>query len=144
MGIEMQQYLDFIMNHWLLFLALVVIAALFIMTAVRARLLGFQEVKAVEAVQLMNREEPLVLDVREDSEHQAGHIQGAIHIPVTVLEGRIGELEGNRDQPILVYCRAGQRSAQAAAILKRQGYTQVYKLAGGIMAWQAAQLPVSR
>jgi len=113
------------------------------MTMVRARLLGFQELKTGEAVELMNRQEPLVLDVRETDEYQTGHIQGAVHIPVDELEGRIDELQASRERPILIYCRAGQRSAQAAAVLKRQGFSQMYKLDGGFMAWQAAHLPVS-
>jgi rhodanese-related sulfurtransferase len=140
----MQQYLDFIINNWLLFLALVVILALLIMTTVRSRLLGFTEIKAGEAVQMMNRQEPLILDVREADEFKTGHIQGATHIPVGDLDGRISELETEKDQPLLIYCRAGQRSAQAAAVLKRHGFSQVYKLDGGMMAWQAAHLPVSR
>jgi len=140
----MYQFFDFIINHWLLFLALLVIIALLIMTMVRARLLGFQELKAGEAVELMNRQEPLVLDVREADEYLTGHIQGSVHIPVGELEGRLDELQVSRDRPILIYCRAGQRSAQAATVLKRQGFSQMYKLDGGIMAWQAAHLPVSR
>jgi rhodanese-related sulfurtransferase len=140
----MQQYFEFVMNNWLLFLALVVIVALLIMTTVRARLLGFNEVKPVAAVQLMNHEAPLILDVRENDEFKAGYIQGAVHIPVGELDGRINELAEWREKPVLIYCRAGQRSATAAAILKRQGFSQLSKLDGGMMAWQSAHLPVSR
>ena len=138
----MQQFLGFIVNHWLLFLALVVIVAMLIMTMARARLLGFQELKAGDAVQLINHKDPLVLDVREADEYKNGHIQGAVHIPVGELEERIDELQTSRERPILIYCRAGQRSAQAAAVLKRREFSQIYKLDGGIMAWQAAHLPV--
>jgi len=140
----MQHFFEFMMNNWILFLALLVIVALLIMTTVRGRLLGFDELKPGEAVQLMNRDEPLVLDVRENSEYQAGYIQGAVHIPVGELEGRIKELEDWRERPVLVYCRAGQRSAKATAVLKRQGFSQLHKLDGGMMAWQSAGLPVSR
>jgi len=140
----MQQFFEFMMNNWLLFLALAVIVALLVMTTVRTRLLGFNELKPGEAVQLMNREEPLVLDVRENNEYQAGYIQGAVHIPVGELEGRIKELEAWREKPVLIYCRAGQRSAKAAAVLKRQGFSQLYKLDGGMMAWQSGNLPISR
>ena len=140
----MQQFFGFIFNHWLLFLALVVIVAMLSMTMVRARLLGFQELKAGDAVQLINHKDPLVLDVRETDEYQSGHIQGAVHIPVGELEDRVDELQDSRERPILIYCRAGQRSAQAAAVLKRREFSQIYKLDGGIMAWQAAHLPVGR
>jgi len=142
-GKYMQQYFDFVIHNWLLFLALLVITALLVMTTVRSRLLGFNEVKPGEAIQLMNREETLVLDVREADEYKAGHIQGAVHVPVAELDARVSELEAWRDQPLLIYCRAGQRSAQAAAVLKRQGFSQLHKLDGGMMAWQGGHLPIT-
>lgn len=140
----MQHYFEFMMNNWLLFLALVVILGLLIMTTVRGRLLGFKELKPAEVVQLMNRDEPLLLDVREVGEYQGGHIQGAVHIPEAELEGRVSEVEDWREKPVLIICRSGQRSAKAASALKRQGFTQLYKLDGGMMAWQSANLPLAR
>jgi len=140
----MQQLFEFILHNWFLFLALVVIVVLLIMNSVRSKLLGFSELKPTEAVQLINRAEPLVLDVREDSEFGKGHIGDARHIPVGELESRIAELDDARDQDILIYCRSGQRSARAASILKRHGFSRLHKVNGGIMAWQSANLPVSR
>jgi len=140
----MQQYFEFAMKNWYLFIALVVIIALLIMNTVRARLLGFNELKPGDAVRFMNKEEPLILDVREDAEYKDGFIQGAVHVPLVQLESRVSELASWRDRDVLIYCRAGQRSARAASILKRQGFTHLHKLDGGIMAWQSANLPVSR
>jgi len=114
------------------------------MNSVRAKLLGFSELKPADAVRLINRVEPLVLDVRDDSEFANGHIAGAKHIPVAELDQRIAELDDWRDRDILIYCRAGQRSAQAATVLKRRGFTTLHKLNGGVMAWQGANLPLSR
>lgn len=140
----MQHLIEFILHNWFLFLALVVIIVMLVMNSVKARLLGFSELKPAEAVGLINRADPLVLDVREGSEYVQGHITGARHIPVGELEQRISELEAWRERDILIYCRAGQRSAQAATVLKRQGFTRLHKLAGGIMSWQGANLPLSR
>ncbi len=140
----MQQYLDFVMNNWLLFLALIVIVVMLIMNSVRSRLLGFGELKPNAAVRMMNSADPLILDVREDTEFQGGYIQGAMQIPVGQLEARVNELEAWRDRDVLIYCRTGQRSARAAAILSRQGFSQLHKLDGGMMAWQSANLPVAR
>lgn len=140
----MQHYFEFVMNNWLLFLALLVIIAMLIMNSVRSRLLGFAELKPNDAVRIMNSAEPLILDVREDNEYQGGHIQGATHIPVGQLEGRVNELAEWRERDVLIYCRAGQRSARAASILLRQGFKQLHKLDGGMMAWQSANLPVAR
>jgi rhodanese-related sulfurtransferase len=140
----MQHLIEFILHNWILFLALIVIIVMLVMNSVRSKLLGFNELKPVDAVRLINRVGPLVLDVREDSEFGKSHITGAKHIPVAELEQRIAELEDWRERDILIYCRAGQRSAKAAAVLKRHGFTSMYKLDGGIMAWQSANLPLTR
>lgn len=139
---DMQHFFEFMVNNWLLFLALIVIVALLVMTTVRGRLLGFNEIKPAEAVQLMNRDEPLLLDVRDADEFKGGHVLGAVHIPADELDDRMSELEAWREKPVLIICRTGQRSAKAAAALKRQGFKQLHKLDGGMMAWQSAQLPV--
>lgn len=140
----MQHLIEFILHNWFLFLALIVIVVMLVMNSLRAKLLGFNELKPMDAVQLINRAEPLVLDVREDSEFGSGHITGAKHIPVGELEKRIAELADWRDRDVLIYCRSGQRSAKAAAVLKRQGFMNLYKLDGGVMAWQSANLPLTR
>lgn len=140
----MQHLIEFILHNWILFLALIIIIVLLVMNSIRGKLLGFNEIKPAEAVSLINRAEPVILDVREDSEFGAGHISGARHIPVAELEKRISELDDGREKDILIYCRAGQRSARAATVLKRHGFTSLYKLDGGIMAWQSANLPLTR
>ncbi|WP_183100352.1 rhodanese-like domain-containing protein [Nocardioides pelophilus] len=75
-----------------------------------------------------------VLDVREPSEWEAGHIEGAIHIPMMELTDRLGDLP---DTQTLVVCKVGGRSAQVVGYLARQGY-DVVNLAGGLHDWQAA------
>jgi rhodanese-related sulfurtransferase len=134
----------FIVNHWLLFLAFVIILTLLAMNMGRTRLLGFQEVGPADAVQLMNHHGAHVLDTRDGEEFNGGHILKAIHIPVTELEDRIAELEALRSEPIIVYCKTGQRSARACNILKNKGFTGIHKLAGGMLAWQGAHLPVTK
>ncbi len=81
----------------------------------------------------------LLLDVRTPEEFSGGHIAGAVNIAVETLQSRLNEIP--RDQPIVVYCRSGNRSAQAAQILAAAGYTGVRDL-GGITAWVAQGLPV--
>ncbi len=83
-------------------------------------------------------EELPVLDVREDFEWEAGHIEGALHIPLGDLPGRVGELPGGQ---ILVTCKMGGRSAQAVMWLSQQGH-DVVNLAGGMAAWEAAGRPM--
>lgn len=79
-----------------------------------------------------------VLDVREDAEWAAGHIDGAVHIPLGELPARVGDLP---DGQTLVVCKVGGRSAQAVAYLAQQGY-EVVNLAGGMADWAAAGRPM--
>ena len=82
--------------------------------------------------------------MREDKEFRDGHIVNAVNIPVGLLESRLKEIEDHKEKPVIVYCRTGQRSAKAGAILQRQGFKSIYKLNGGMMAWNDANMPVSR
>ena len=140
----MSQLLDFLLNHWLLTLALLMVVGMLFMNSARNRLLGFQELGATEAVQLMNHDDPLVLDVRSAEEFAQGHILGAINIPHDQLESRLAELEPHRGRKILLYCRTGQRAAVAASLLRKSGHASLCKLNGGLLAWQSAGLPLSR
>jgi rhodanese-related sulfurtransferase len=104
------------------------------------RIRGINEVDCVAALQLINHKNALVLDVREDSEYNAGHVLNAKLIPLGKLGERAGELEKHKERPIVVVCRSGSRSEKACAMLGKLGFTQAYSLAGGIMAWQKANL----
>jgi len=108
------------------------------------RVRGIKEVNSVEALQLINHKNALILDVREESEYKAGHILNAKLISLGKLTSRIGELERYREQSIVVVCRSGQRSASACATLGKQGFTQAYNLSGGVMAWQKSNLPLEK
>lgn len=97
-----------------------------------------------EAVVLINRGNVLVLDVREDVEFAIGHIADAKHVPLSQLASRLNELQKWKDKPVIVNCQSGVRSAKACKILGKNGFNQVSNLAGGLAAWQAAKLPVTR
>ena len=96
-----------------------------------------------EATLLMNREDALVLDVRETGEWSSGHIQGARHIALAQLDKRISELEKFKDRPIIICCASGNRSSSACGQLKKIGFEKVFSLDGGISAWLSANLPVT-
>lgn len=140
----MEQIGAFVLNHWLLFLALVFILALLFVSIAKDRLLGFKEIKPVEAVEMINHQDAVVLDVREPAEYAAGHILNAINVPLASLEDRIGELESYRSRPVIVCCRTGPRAARASALLRRNDFNAVSKLSGGILAWESAGLPVDK
>ena len=133
----------FLANHFFLSLLFVFLVFFYIYQELKPRLLGFKDVKAAEAVRRINKEDAVVLDVREDKEYESGHIVNSVHIPLGLLESRLKELEKYREKPLIVTCRSGDRALKACAQLKTQGY-QVSKLEGGILSWQAANLPLTK
>lgn len=140
----MSQFGEFVTNHWMLVSALVFIVALIVITELKRKVLGFADIKPQEAVRLMSHEEATTLDVRDDKEFRSGHILNAVHIPLPLLEERLHELDAHKGKPVIVYCRTGRRSAQASGVLRKQGFDRVYKLGGGILAWQGADLPLTK
>jgi rhodanese-related sulfurtransferase len=133
---------EFITNHWVLVAALVVILVLLAADGLKRRVLGFKDIKPQEAVRLINHEEAVVVDVRDDQEYRQGHVLNALPIPYGLMEERLQELEPYKSRPLIVYCRTGQRSARACALLRKQGFARLYKLSGGLTAWRGADLPV--
>jgi rhodanese-related sulfurtransferase len=108
------------------------------------RIRGIKEVDIMSAMNLINRQNALVLDVRDQSEYDAGHIINSRLIQLVTLKEHVGELEKYRERPIVVVCRSGNRSESATALLNKHGFTQVYNLSGGVMAWQKAKLPLEK
>jgi rhodanese-related sulfurtransferase len=130
-------------NIWTILIALTSGAMLF-WSFFGNRLRGINEVDHIAATQLINHKNALVLDVREQSEYDAGHVLNSKLIPLGKLNERLGELEIYRDRPIIVVCRSGQRSASACAFLGKKGFARAHNLSGGIMAWQKAGLPLEK
>lgn len=130
-------------NLWLVLLTLLS-GVLLLWPWLRRRMSGIGEVGPMEAVALINHEQALVLDVRETAEYAAGHIAGARHISLSELGSRAAELAPWKDLPVIVNCQSGQRSASASALLRGQGFARVFNLDGGLNAWQAAKLPVTK
>ena len=103
---------------------------------------GVANVSPTEAVMLMSRGKPLILDVRDAAEFAAGHIQGAKHIPVAELASRMKEIAKFKDKPVLVHCQKGMRAKPACAILRSQEFKQIHNLQGGLDSWIEAKMPV--
>jgi rhodanese-related sulfurtransferase len=105
---------------------------------------GYTVVNVEEARALIETDSTLlILDVRTPGEFHgaSGHLEGALLIPVQELESRLAELEQYRGRPILAYCRTGNRSGTAAALLTRKGFTAM-NMAGGIVEWGRRGYPV--
>ena len=133
--------MDFVRNNLILFVVAFVSGAMLLWPLFR-RGAGGPWVNTAEATHLINREDALVLDVRDPGEFGAGHILGAKNVPLS----RLGDAEvaKRKDRPVIVYCEGGERSSKAVAALKRQGFARVVNLTGGLRAWQQAGLPVEK
>jgi len=101
-------------------------------------------VTTTQATNLINREDALVVDVREANEFASGHVLGAKNMPLAKLDASGAELAKKKERPVIVYCDGGERSAKALAALKKHGFTRVANLSGGLAAWQQAGLPVEK
>lgn len=136
--------LQFLQNNiWTIMIALTSGAMLF-WSVFGNRLRGIQEIDHIAAMQLINHKNALVLDVREQSEYDAGHVLNSKLIPLGKLKERLGELEKYRERPVIIICRTGNQSSSACAFLGKQGFAQTYNLNGGIAAWQKANLPLEK
>lgn len=135
--------MDFVRNNLLLIVVAVVSGAMLIWPLLR-RTTGGPWVDASMATQLINREDALVVDVRDPGEYGAGHILGAKNWPLDHLDERGGEAARRKDKPVIVYCDTGERAPKAAAALRKLGFTRVVNLSGGLPAWQQAGLPVEK
>lgn len=97
-----------------------------------------------EAATMFSEKNAIIVDVREDSEWKEQHIAGAIHIPLAQVASRFSELAQYKDSNVVVQCRSGKRSAKAVSTLQDAGFTKVYNLTGGIIAWDKDGLATSK
>ena len=135
--------MDFVRNNLLLFAVALVSGGMLLWPLVR-RTTGGPWVSPPQATHLINREDAVVLDVREANEFASGHVLGAKNLPLARMETAGSEFVKKKDRPVIVYCDGSDRAGKAVAALKKQGYTRVANLSGGLKAWQEAGLPVER
>jgi rhodanese-related sulfurtransferase len=136
--------LQFVINNWYLFVALAVILFLLAAGPISQQMHGIRNANAAQAIQLLNRENGVVVDVCEPKEFSAGHVPNAINLPLSSLKDQLRNLEKHKSKPIIVSCRSGNRSLKAAVILRKHGFATVYNLAGGLQAWERDNLPLEK
>ena len=140
----MERLIEFSTNHWYYTLALAATLGMLTYSFVAPRFRKFKEVSPVEATGLINRQDAVVLDIRESHEYNSGHIVDSIHIPLARLPSRLRELERHQSKPIIVMCRTGTRTTPSCNRLLRHGFEHAYSLHGGFVAWEGADLPRTR
>lgn len=140
----MENLATFISNNILLVMAFIVILVMLLMNIFGPALKGYKVITPSMATQMINQQDALILDIRQDNEYVGGHIVNSTHIPLSYLNDRIGEIENHKNKPVIAVCRTGHRSSSACATLKKAGFESVYNLSGGVLAWESANLPLTK
>jgi rhodanese-related sulfurtransferase len=140
----MEQLIEFAGNHLFLVGAFVVVLALVIKAEFEHQSGKANQMDPTAAIRLMNNDEAIVLDVREATDFNNGHIKNAKNIPFTSLKSQLDSLIKDKNRPVLAYCRSGNVSGKACRILKNSGFSNVHNLSGGILNWQEANLPLTK
>ena len=140
----MDRLIEFASEHWMLVSALVIILLLLSQDLLKGFNKAFQFVQPNDATRLINREDAVVLDIRDTPDFEKGHILNAVHIPVKSLEEKLKKIEKYKEKPVIVSCRTGQQSHNACSLLAKKGFQKLYNLKGGVLAWQSANLPLTK
>jgi len=136
-----QQLIEFVGNHWVLFAVLAVIIALLVHNLLVSER---GSVDPAGATELINHQDALVVDVRPAADFAQGHIINALNLPMNGFKKQLGTLHKHKERPILVACRSGSQSTMACQHLRKEGFEDVHNLRGGVLAWQSANLPLSK
>ena len=133
--------MTFFLDNWMLVALALTSGGLLLMPVMQG--MAVRGISAAQAVQLMNREKAVVVDVSDPHEFVAGHIAGSKNIPLAELEAKLASTVKNKNLPLILVCRSGARSLGAAATASKLGFAQPQSLAGGILAWREAALPLN-
>ena len=133
---------NFLLANWALILVALVSGSMLLAPMIRGGAGG--GVTPNEAVQLINREKAVVVDVCEPAEFEAGHVGGAKNIPLGDLEAKLPGAVKNKATPVVMVCASGARAGRAVGIARKLGYENAQVLAGGLKSWRAAALPIER
>lgn len=138
----MPNWLHFFIEHWILSSLAIVLFLLIIIEEMRSKMTGVKKVSIQEATQLVNRENAIIVDIRDANAYAQGHIADSVNIAKAELDKDTKKLNKYQGKPVIVVCAQGISSVACANQLKKQGVGPVYSLAGGIQGWKNAGLPV--
>lgn len=140
----MDQYIEFITNHYLLAFALVCVIFLLIQDLISNSFNSFEAISPLIAVTKMNDDKTVIIDVREANEFVKSHIENAINIPLDGIEGKLPSLEKYKTSPLVVVCQTGARSVPACKTLAKAGFDQLFTMTGGMQSWEENKLPIKK
>ena len=134
--------MKFIIDNWMLISIAVASGALLLWPVLQG--VATAGLSPAGAVQLINREKAVVVDVCEPDEFALGHVGGAKNIPLAALDQKLAGAVKNKAVPLILVCQSGARSGRAVQIAKKLGYPQAQSLGGGMSAWKEANMPVEK
>lgn len=137
----MSQIIEFVGNNPLLFIAFFATLGMLVYTEYMRLTTANTALTPYDATQKMNAGDSVFLDVRDDSEFKGGHLLNARSMPVNKLAERLHEIEKYKEKEVVVYCDNGMRASRAVGKLKKAGFSKLFTLAGGLVAWEKANLP---
>jgi len=138
----MHQLIEFSLRHWELVIAFVVVLFLLIGFELHSQITGTPQLSPHQLTMLINREDAVLVDIRDSSSFAKGHIVDAINIPQADLGNQLKQLEKYKDKPLVIIYNTNQPFAKAISLLANNGFTQLNSLQGGIASWQNANLPL--
>ena len=140
----MEQLLEFVSRHPLLCAGFVVVLGMLVWGEITRKVQGLAELTPAQAVAWMNDEKSVVVDVSAAADFNKGHIVGARNVALSRLADGDPEVKKLKDSKLLVVCKLGQTSIQAAKTLKKSGFDDVAVLKGGMQQWLSDQYPVTK
>lgn len=135
--------MKFFLDTWYLFATAAVSGGLLLWPLLNRGGTSDRRVSPNDAVQLINRERAVLIDVSEPQEFAAGHAAGSKSVPFATIETATN-LPKNKTLPLVVVCRTGARAGRAVATLRKLGFQNARSLAGGLESWRAANLPIEK
>ncbi len=138
----MDQYIEFVTNHPYMFMALAATIGMIVYVEYERMTSGASALSPIALTRLQN-DGALVIDVRDEASFKDGHLIDSVNVPQAQLEKRLGEIDKRKDDPVVVVCENGLRSQRACKTLKKAEFSKLHHLAGGMAAWQKANLPTA-
>jgi rhodanese-related sulfurtransferase len=135
--------MKFIVDNWMLFVVAIGSGSMLLWPLIKGSALG-GSLSPSAAVQLINREKAVVVDVGEAEEFAAGHVSGSKNVPVGEIETRLATVVKNKNLPLILVCATGARATRVEAMAKKLGFDKAQAMSGGLKAWKEANLPLEK
>ncbi len=135
-------FLEFAMENWYLFVMLTAILLLLAFDPVGRTAGGATKISPGQLPQIQARKSAVLVDIRSNAEYSKGHIEQSLNLPLESLESNLKKLNKHRGKPLILVCQSGMRSGKAAGILKKNQFSELYVLDGGVASWTKENLPL--